>query len=677
MEMLFISSVISVVGALIAILTGKSEMTSKYLGCIAGIGAAVVAIIAGCQGIFGGLPLTATFTTPFAFANFTILLNPLAGLLLVVINVLALLAWIYGFSYFDEYKGKGMGSIGFFMNLFIVSMNMVLTVDNAFWFLVFFELMSLSSYFLVIIEQKKQSIRGGFLYLIMAHIGFLMIMISFLIMGGITESLDFSAFRQHDFGPVIASLAFMLAFFGFGCKAGMFPFHSWLPQAHPAAPSNVSALMSGGMIKIGVFGFVKVGLDLLQGSEVQLWWGIVILVIGAFSSVLGVAYALAEHDIKKLLAYHSVENIGIILLGVGIGFMGVATKNNVLAALGLMAGFYHLVNHAMFKGLLFLGAGSVLYATETRNMQILGGLGRVMPITGMCFLLGSLAISAIPPLNGFVSEWFTYQSLIITAMEGDALIKAFATFGAVALAITGALAVTCFVKCYGVTFLGRPRSECAANAKEVPAPMTIAMVVLAIVCIILGIGSPLVAPVIQQIATATLDQSAIQVATGISAAVPSLNGASDTFRAYVSTPLVAVLLISFTLFVVGAKMFFSKSKVSCDRDPWACGYKVENGMAITAGTVGAEVQHFLKPIYSARKAIVATSGNFANFFNATVHGAEKAETVGDKYIVDAVAAFISWIGRQAQKIEHGNFRIYIIYIVAVLVLFLALAVGLK
>ena len=669
MEMLFISSVVSVVGGLIAILTSKSEMTSKYLGCIAGIIAAGFAIGAGWAGV-AGFTSSVSFATPFAFANFTVLLNPLSGLLLMVINVLALLAWIYGFSYFDEYKGKGMGSIGFFMNLFVVSMNMVLTVDNAFWFLVFFELMSLTSYFLVIIEQQKQSIRGGFLYLIMAHIGFLMIMISFLIMGGITESLDFANFRTYDFGPTIASLVFMLAFFGFGCKAGMFPFHSWLPQAHPAAPSNVSALMSGGMIKIGVFGFVKVGLDLLQGSEVQLWWGITILVIGAFSSVLGVAYALAEHDIKKLLAYHSVENIGIILLGVGVGFMGVAMQQPTLAALGLMAGFYHLVNHAMFKGLLFLGAGSVLYSTETRNMQILGGLGRVMPITGMCFLLGSLAISAIPPLNGFVSEWFTYQSLITTAMAGDALIKVFTVFGAVALAITGALAVTCFVKCYGVTFLGRPRSECAANAKEVPAPMTISMIALAVICVCLGVGAPWVSPTIQSIAASVLEQMSVTTVYGASVVNPLIGSA-------VSTPLLAILLISFVLLVLAFKMAFSKSVVSRDREPWACGYKVENGMAITAGTVGAEVQHFLKPIYSARKAIVATSGNFANFFNATVKGAEKAETVGDKYIVDAVAAFISWIGRQAQKIEHGNFRIYIIYIVVVLVLFLALAVGLQ
>ncbi len=669
MELLFISSGVSVVGSILALLTGKSESTSKLIACLFGIVASACAIVVGCMSIFGQSSM-ASFATPFAFANFTILLNPLSGLLLIVINILALLAWIYGGSYLDEYKGKGIGSIGFFMNLFVVSMNMVITVDNAFWFLVFFELMSLTSYFLVIIEQNKQSIRGGFLYLIMAHIGFLMIMISYLIMGGITSSLDFSVFRQTNFGPVIASVVFMLAFLGFGCKAGMFPFHSWLPQAHPAAPSNVSALMSGGMIKIGIFGIIKVGLDLLQGSEVQLWWGIVVLVIGALSSVLGVAYALAEHDIKKLLAYHSVENIGIILLGVGIGFMGVAMGKPVLAGLGLMAGLYHLFNHAMFKGLLFLGAGSVLYSTGTRNMQILGGLGKVMPVTGMCFLLGSLAISAIPPLNGFVSEWFTYQSLITTAMEGDALVKIFTAFGAVALAITGALAVTCFVKCYGVTFAGRPRSECAANAKEVPIAMKTAMVVLAVICVCAGVGAPWMAPIMEKIASSTLLSNAIVTAYGANIINPVIGSA-------VSTPLLAILLISFVLLILAFKMAKSSEKVSADRDPWACGYKVENGMAITAGTVGAEVQHFLKPIYAARKAIVASSANFANFFNATVHGAEKAETVGDKYIVDAVAAFVSWIGRQAQKIEQGNFRIYIVYIVIALVVFLALAVGLR
>ena len=669
MDMLLVSTVVSIVGAIVALCLSKAENTAKVVACLFGIVAACCSIIAGATGIFGAEQIIC-FATPFNFANFTLLINPLSGLLLVAINILALVAWIYGLAYFDEYKGMGLGAIGFFMNLFVASMNMVLTVDNAFWFLVFFELMSLTSYFLVIVEQKPQSIKGGFLYFIMAHVGFFMIMLSYLIMAANTGSFEFATFRATQFSPAIASLCFILAFCGFGCKAGMFPFHSWLPQAHPAAPSNVSALMSGGMIKIGIFGIVKAGLDLLGSCEVQLWWGLVILVIGALSSVLGVAYALGEHDIKKLLAYHSVENIGIILLGIAIGYMGMALNQPVIAVLGIMAGLYHVLNHAMFKGLLFLGAGSVLYTTGSRNMEIMGGLARVMPATAMCFLIGSLAISAIPPLNGFVSEWFIYQSMFSVAITGDIIVRFFAAFAAVSLAITGALAVTCFVKAYGVTFLGAPRSEAAANAKEVPASMRIGMIILAVMCVCLGIGAPWVAPVMQNIAAATTGQAAIAVASGLDIANPAIGSV-------VSTPMLAILLIACVLVPVAARSLFSKGGVATDRDPWACGYALDPEMPVVATTFAAEVKMFLKPIYAAREAVVSTAGSFQAMFGNVVSGAAKAETVGDKYVVAGTASFVNWISKQVQKIEGGNFRVYIIYIVVALVFFLALAVLMK
>lgn len=669
MDMLLVSTVVSIVGAIVALCLSKAENTAKVVACLFGIVAACCSIIAGATGIFGAEQFIC-FATPFNFANFTLLINPLSGLLLVAINILALVAWIYGLAYFDEYKGMGLGAIGFFMNLFVASMNMVLTVDNAFWFLVFFELMSLTSYFLVIVEQKPQSIKGGFLYFIMAHVGFFMIMLSYLIMAANTGSFEFATFRATQFSPAIASLCFILAFCGFGCKAGMFPFHSWLPQAHPAAPSNVSALMSGGMIKIGIFGIVKVGLDLLGSCEVQLWWGLVILVIGALSSVLGVAYALGEHDIKKLLAYHSVENIGIILLGIAIGYMGMALNQPVIAVLGIMAGLYHVLNHAMFKGLLFLGAGSVLYTTGSRNMEIMGGLARVMPATAMCFLIGSLAISAIPPLNGFVSEWFIYQSMFSVAITGDIIVRFFAAFAAVSLAITGALAVTCFVKAYGVTFLGAPRSEAAANAKEVPVSMRIGMIILAVMCVCLGIGAPWVAPVMQNIAAATTGQAAIAVASGLDIANPAIGSV-------VSTPMLAILLIACVLVPVAARSLFSKGGVASDRDPWACGYALDPEMPVVATTFAAEVKMFLKPIYAARDAVVSTAGSFQAMFGNVVSGAAKAETVGDKYVVASTASFVNWISKQVQKIEDGNFRVYIVYIVVALVFFLALAVLMK
>lgn len=666
-----ISVAVSASGGVLSLLAKRNEQASKAIGCTFGAVAALFGIAAGAAAIFGPAEYTSA-VTPFSFANFTLLLNPLSGLLVLVICLLALAAWVYGFNYFDEYKdGRGLGIAGFFMNMFIASMLFVITVDNAFWFLVFFELMSLTSYFLVIIEQTDKSIKGGFLYLIMAHVGFLMIMIGFFIMAGITGSFEFADFRTCAFDAPVASLVFMLCFLGFGCKAGMVPFHSWLPQAHPAAPSNVSALMSGGMIKIGVFGMVKVGLDLLQSCNVELWWGLVVLCFGAVSSVLGVVYALSEHDIKRLLAYHSVENIGIILLGVGVGLIGVALDNPVLAIIGLMAGLYHLLNHAMFKGLLFLGAGSVLYSTGTRNMEKLGGLARVMPTTAMCFLVGSLAISAIPPLNGFVSEWFTYQGMFSAAFAGDAVVKAFAAFGVVALAITGALAVTCFVKAYGVTFLSAPRSDAAALAHEVPGPMKAGMVFLACVCVVLGIGAPWVAPVMEGIAAAALGgHVGIGVASGITLANPDVGS-------MVSTPLMAVLLIALVAVPFAIRSIMDKGGSGVRETPWACGYNPDAHMPVIATTFASEVHMFLEPLYRIRTVVSAQAGKFVALFEGTVKGAQVAEGIGDKYLVDTVAAFVNWISRQVQRIEGGDFRRYIVYIVVALVFFLILTVFFK
>ena len=666
MTLLYASFGLSVVGAVISVLLGKNEMAAKNIGCTFGLLAAVSSLIAGVPAIVSA-PETVTFAT--VFMPFSLRLDPLAGIMMTVISVLALAAWVYGYSYFDEYKGKGIGAMCFFMNLFIASMLGVITVDNAFWFLVFFELMSLTSYFLVVTEQNETSIKGGFMYFVMAHVGFFMIMISFLIMAAQTGSFEFSAFRGTEFSAGIAAVCFFLAFLGFGFKAGMIPFHSWLPMAHPAAPSNVSALMSGGMIKIGIFGIVKVGFDLLGSCTPDVSWGIIVLLFGAVSSVLGVAYALSEHDIKRLLAYHSVENIGIILLGVGVALIGAALGDEVLCIIGLLAGLFHLINHAMFKGLLFLGAGSVLYATGTRNMEVLGGLQKLMPTTAMCFLIGSLAISAIPPLNGFVSEWFTYQGMITAAMNNGGVIMAVCAFGVVMLAITGALAVTCFVKAFGVTFLGAPRSEAAQNAKEVPAPMKIAMILLAVICVVLGIGAPWIVPALTSAAAAIANLAAIGSAEGLMLVNPAIEST-------VSTPLLAVLMIG--VFVLVAIVFAVKKKggTSYAPDPWACGYLPTADMPLVANSVGAQVKHFWKPFFTMRDKLTAKSPAFAAMFAKLSGWANAAQNWGDLALVNPAAKATNWLGGLTAKIENGNFRTYIVYIVVALVVFLALAVAL-
>ena len=472
MTYLLISIAISGASGLISIICAKAQVASKLLACFGGIFAALFAIAAGVSGVFNHAEVL-SWNTILTYSTFSVQLNALSGLMLLIINVLACAAWVYGISYFDEYKNKGLGRIGFFMSFFILSMNLLVVADNAFWFLFFFEIMSLTSYCLVILSGTEEAKSGGLMYLIVAHIGFLLIAVSFFTMTSQTSSLEFSSYRQAEFSPEIASAVFLLAFIGFGCKAGIVPLHTWLPLAHPAAPSNVSAMMSGGMIKIGIFGMLKVTFDLLGAQSVQMWWGVTVLIIGCVYAVFGIMYAIQEHDAKRLLAYSSVENIGVILMGFGTCIIGICLQTPILAILGLVAALYHAINHATFKGLLFMGAGAALYSTGTRDMNKLGGLMKVMPAVSICFLIAALAISAIPPLNGFASEWFTYQSMFTTAMATDGFIVILMAFAIIALAITGALAAATFVKVYGITFLGKARSEQSRNAKKIPATMII------------------------------------------------------------------------------------------------------------------------------------------------------------------------------------------------------------
>ena len=286
----------------------------------------------------------------------------------------------------------------------------------------------------------------------------------------------------------LKNVVFVFALIGFGAKAGIIPFHIWLPAAHPAAPSHVSALMSGVMIKTGIYMLARIGWDMMPGPP-PLWWGLLILICGSISSLLGVLYALSEHDLKRLLAYHSIENIGIILLGLGSSLVFLSAGLKTLALLGLIAALYHTLNHATFKALLFLGAGAVIAQTHTRNIEEYGGLIRVMPQTAFFFLVGSLAISALPPFNGFFSEWMTFQSLFAGISTFSLATKVIFLLAIGALAFTGGLAAACFVKAFGVTFLARPRSAAAGHAKESPLPLRIAMAALALSTLLLGLVS--------------------------------------------------------------------------------------------------------------------------------------------------------------------------------------------
>src|SRR5207344_3313347 len=290
---------------------------------------------------------------------------------------------------------------------------------------------------------------------LVAHLGAIAILLCFGVLHGGRGDYSFDALRAAQLQPGWATVAFLLAFFGFGAKAGMLPLHAWLPEAHPAAPSPVSALMSGVMIKTAIYGMVRVIYDLI--GNVRWEWGIVVLLIGAGTTLFGVLYALMQHDLKRLLAYHSVENIGIILLGLGMSMVFVGFGHTAAGALGLIAALYHTLNHAVFKALLFLGAGSILHSAGLRNLNDMGGLIRKMPNTAFYFLVGALAISALPPLNGFVSEWLTFQAALQAPILQHGVVRSLLPLFAATLALAGALTAMCFVKVYGIAFLGQPR----------------------------------------------------------------------------------------------------------------------------------------------------------------------------------------------------------------------------
>ncbi|MFB4253377.1 proton-conducting transporter membrane subunit [Escherichia fergusonii] len=316
-------------------LYGLDRIAIKISG-IASLAGGLVGIVSALTQLHSAIPLVTEFITPFPFATLTIRMDSLSAFMLLVISVLVAVCALYSLAYMREYLGKGAAAIGFFMNMFIASMVSLLVMDNAFWFIVFFEMMSLASWFLVIAAQDKESIRAGMLYFFIAHAGSVLIMIAFFLMWRECHSLDFASFRTLPLSPGLASAVFLLGFFGFGAKAGMLPLHSWLPLAHPAAPSHASALMSGVMVKIGIFGILKVSIDLLGNSGLQLWWGVVVIIFGAVSALLGVLYALAENDIKRLLAWSTVENVGIILLGVGVSMIGLSLQLPVIATVGLL-----------------------------------------------------------------------------------------------------------------------------------------------------------------------------------------------------------------------------------------------------------------------------------------------------------------------------------------------------
>ncbi len=643
------------------------------LGALCGTVACVMSLTAGTTTT---APLQLQLLpTLIPYVQFTISLDPLSAFFGLVVSLLSFALSLYSLGYARGFYGrKNVGILGAFFNLMLLATTLVVMADNAFFFLMVWEIMALSAYCLVSFEHEKPETRSaGVLYFVMSHIGTGCIMLGFLLLFQATGGYDFAGFHALSAKPEwLASgsrnAAFLLFLIGFGVKAGIVPLHTWLPAAHPVAPSNVSAFMSGVLIKTGIYGMTRVIFSFL--GTPPLWWGVTVLTIGTISAVLGVLYALMEHDLKRLLAYHSIENIGIILMGFGASLMFLQMNHPLLATLALIAGLYHTINHAVFKGLLFLGAGAVLHATHTRDMEQMGGLAKRMPQTAFFFLIGAVAISALPPLNGFVSEWLTYQSLLQGFGITDSLLRLMFPIGGALLALTSALAAACFVKAFGITFLAQPRSEPAAQAHEAPLAMLLGQGVLVAACVFLGLFPTLflqvLDPLTQQLTSLQISQQ-LTLANGL-----VLSGVSHT-GGTVSTLGIAMLGLGLLVIPFGLWLAFGQKTKTRIGPTWDCGLKgLTPRMEYTATGFSKPIRMIFKTLFRPHRE-VQRDYDFSPYFTTSIRFEAHVEEVFETRIYRPLHRQVLRLSRRMRALQAGSLQAYLIYIFITLLLLLMFA----
>ncbi len=670
----FILIALYVCGAVGALLFRKNDQIANWwsgimaiIGSLWGIVFAINSFLHYSKNIF-----TYDYSV-FPLLNLSFHIDQLSAFFIFIISLIALFCSIYGIDYAKHfYKKYDLGVLGFFYHLFIAGMLLVVSATNGLLFLIAWEIMAVASYFLVVYDREnKNNIDAGFLYLIMTHVGTAFIVLAFLIMYVFAGSFDFTAIKaglvlMPDF---FKNTIFVLALIGFGTKAGIIPVHIWLPSAHPAAPSHISALMSGVMIKTGIYMMIRIFFDMF--SSIPLWWGIVVLIVGATSALLGVLYALTEHDLKRLLAYHSIENIGIILLGLGSSLIFYSLGNLTLAIFSLAAALFHILNHAVFKALLFLSAGSVISQTHTRNIEKYGGLIKYMPLTAFFFLIGSVAISGLPPFNGFFSEWMTFQSLLQGIASTDIFIKLIFVLAAGSLALTGGLALVCFVKVFGATFLARPRSEIVKQAKESSILFSLSMGALATICLIFGIASGYFGILLTKIsASLNIFQNAtLFFNEPINGSLITPNGS-----AAVSAPvwfIVFALILILVIFWV--KFLINKNQIIKIGATWDCGINLNERMEITATGFSRSIvtifSHILRPSIQHE---VEYNDSEMRFLPKSKIVRLEIHDVYQTYFYQPIHKLISILSSKAKSIQSGNINIYILYILITLIFILFL-----
>ena len=656
-------------GASAALVFGRGSI-GRWLVAIGSVLGAGAGLAIGIAVIAAGTPVEASIPGLFSFAGgLRVRLDSLGAFFLILIGLGAIPTALYGASYSKTYEdGRGsLRQLGLMLNLFLFSMSLVVLAGNIFTFLFAWECMSLTSYFLVITEANEpETLGAGSWYLGMAHISLVFLTILFLLLSGGDWSASFNSLRSGAaaLSSPLRNVLFVLALIGFGLKAGIVPLHVWLPMAHPVAPSHVSALMSGVLIKMGIYGLLRVVLDLLGGGPA--WWGGVVLGVGSVSAVLGVLYALMEHDLKRLLAFHSVENIGIILIGIGAGLIFRSYGLITLALLGFIGGLYHTLNHAVFKGLLFLGAGSVLHATHTRNMEKMGGLIKRMPWTAFFFLIGAAAISALPPLNGFVSEWLVFQALLGGFQIPKPEMAIIMPLAVGMLALTSGLAAACFVKAFGITFLAIPRSPEAEQAHESSWPMRLGMGVFAVLCVALGVLPFAVVPQLSRVMTGLGGLPASPAAFSF-----NLTLQSPAAFGQMSPPIIALgLVVILGLIPVGMRIFRinQKRRVS---GTWACGQISQTPrMEYTATAFAEPLRRVFAQLFRPTKELSIDFHPDSKYFVQSIEYRSEILPWFERFLYHPILEMFRFTARHVRRLQSGSLHLYLLYTSLALVLLL-------
>jgi len=644
MEIYFIALGVLLLGCLIPCMV-KEEYKLKICTIFSGLSFLLLSIPSLISLLNGEVFIKTIYFSPI-FKNVNFVIDSLSAFFILVISIVGFLGIFYSIGYMKPYlnQNKNINSHCFFLMMLILSMILVVTVQNSLLFLIVWEMMSLSSLFLVMFEHdKKEVINSGIKYMVYMHISVIFIISAFAILNIHSNSYNFSDFSQTlNQNSHLANIVFLLAFIGFGTKAGFLPFHNWLPDAHPAAPSHVSGIMSGVMIKMGIYGILRI-ISLINIPTKFIAY--LVLSIAIVSALWGVLYAISQHDIKRLLAYHSLENIGIIGLGIGIGLIGMVYNNPIVSVLGFSGSILHILNHSIFKSLLFFCAGGLYHKTHTRNVEELGGLIKKMPYSAVLFIIGSIAICGLPLFNGFISEFLIYASMIMGLNAPNIFVFMALIISLAALALIGTMAILCFTKVVGIVFLGNPRSEKAKNVQnDVSNVMILPMSILAFLCLIIGI----------------FPQYAITTVLAPVYNICKNNISEELFNTMINLLIMIGFLffIFFVIFIIIYILKFIINKKSDKHQTWGCGYNKPNErMQYSASSYADLFISTLKPMFKR----IAHIKKPKELFPKEAYYEMEIEDIEEAYIVKPLIKLDEKILSKFERIQNGNMQQYILF----------------